>query len=314
MPTLSFTPRLGRRRRGSRARDQQPCEPIECTADERDGWAHQVALLLRQRGYARLRLPEQSMAHVLHHAQRFFANECARTQLSSCEATYASHTLPPAVLRVATKADPRETCELRPWASAFSSQFAGGEVDPMLAALGTAVQHASTASDAVCGAILRELIRTCSDVEASNELRALTLGGTSSNLNASVLRMHRYTADPEEPWHVPAHCDFGLLSLLPRSNVPALEILVPEADGSGCEWVRIEELMAADELLIFAGSLMSHVDPSVPALVHRVSRAPRSSRNATAEPERISAAYFVRTSSLAVLRVPYNGPPAFHEK
>ena len=138
----------------------------------------------------------------------------------------------------------------------------------MLAALGTAVQHASTASDAVCGAILRELIRTCSDVEASNELRALTLGGTSSNLNASVLRMHRYTADPEEPWHVPAHCDFGLLSLLPRSNVPALEILVPEADGSGCKWVRIEELMAADELLIFAGSLMSHVDPSVPALVH----------------------------------------------
>lgn len=271
---------------------------------------------------------QQHFASVLQPAEVFFADAMAREQLSNSAAHLETiGKLAPGVLRGESKNDRRETCELRPMASAWKAAFESAEAPPSMVALGAAAQNAANAAHELCVAVLTELRRTCNDAITARALAAATDKGADDALGPSVLRLHRYAGGgsssddgAECSWSVPSHYDFGLLSLLPRSTVAALEVLhapLPLSPSrlkttkteaiDNLHWVQIEERMAHDEVLVFAGALLAHVDPTVVALAHRVRGAPT-----TPHEQRFSAAYFARSTlpSLSAPRgVAYEGPP-----
>lgn len=102
----------------------------------------------------------------------------------------------------------------------------------------------------------------------------------------SLLRLlHYYDAEPkEEQCGCGIHEDLGLLTLLPRANVPALEVF----DFRKGEWIDIESQMGPTDVLVMVGESLSKISNGyyVPC-PHRV-RQPTEAR--------YSAVYQVRVS------------------
>jgi len=71
------------------------------------------------------------------------------------------------------------------------------------------------------------------------------------------------------------HRDSGLITLLPRSTMPGIELL----DREHKHWVRIEELMSENDVLIFPGSITEIITCGlIHAQTHRVVRTPHEER------------------------------------
>ncbi len=86
------------------------------------------------------------------------------------------------------------------------------------------------------------------------------------------------------------HQDIGLLTILPKATVPALEIY--DFTDAG-EWLAIEDSLSSDELLILAGETLSKItNHYFLASAHRV-------RNTFSS--RISIAYQLRAKPQALL-------------
>ncbi|KAL1521463.1 hypothetical protein AB1Y20_021125 [Prymnesium parvum] len=103
----------------------------------------------------------------------------------------------------------------------------------------------------------------------------------------SMLRVYQYSRDfqlrPDD-----GHHDVGLLTIIPRSTSPGLQIQ-PEKDARGswrAEWLDVERWMADDEAILFGGMTLARLT-GIPALFHRVDVGGRV---------RISAPFFQRPS------------------
>ena len=146
---------------------------------------------------------------------------------------------------------------------------------------------------------------------------------TDTGFSTSMLRVYQYSRAPDlSEDHESAdgrgdlsrrrkddgdpHHDMGLLTIIPRSSFPGLDVQLPctphassqqlhDADAADAplEWVSIEKCMGEDEALIFGGLTLARLC-AIPALFHRVKfqRKPR-----------ISAPYFQRPSLRVVLPV-----------
>jgi len=71
------------------------------------------------------------------------------------------------------------------------------------------------------------------------------------------------------------HQDKGVLTLIPKTDVPGLLIFHNDLK----EWISIERYMEDDEILLFAGIVMERITCSrAKAATHRVVRQPQSER------------------------------------
>lgn len=124
------------------------------------------------------------------------------------------------------------------------------------------------------------------------QLRALVDGAERARAEvrpretiSPMVRVYKYHGVLNERDGDP-HYDMGLLTLIPKSSSPGLEI---QPKGSA-EWVPIETMMGADEAILFGGMTLARICTSagVHALHHRILTHGRV---------RISAPYFQRAAT-----------------
>ena len=103
------------------------------------------------------------------------------------------------------------------------------------------------------------------------------------------------------------HCDWSLVTLIPISNVPGLEIYCHDRKGGGSCWTRPEEVIASG-VVVLAGKWLEILTPSVlESTIHRVV----VEQDSDAAP-RWSAPYFFRLNGEKLLldetRTPHVDP------
>jgi len=94
----------------------------------------------------------------------------------------------------------------------------------------------------------------------------------NENTNLSLFRYYDKLQSYSTPQKCMIHQDNGILTLLPRTDLPGLEIFHPEYQ----QWFSIEKYIEDDEILLYAGISLSKVAVSaIPAATHRVVRQPK---------------------------------------
>ncbi|KAL1508601.1 hypothetical protein AB1Y20_004698 [Prymnesium parvum] len=268
--------------------------PLDSLAKD---FAPRAAHALRSDGLVRVRLaPPAHPAPLLLSAASFFGAADARRLSAVAPPARAAADERCGYVREAG----REFFELHPRALAPPAPR-----HPAAAALLREAAAAAGAWGALCEAVVEALARE-SEGLADYRLLSITslsaifftttsLSEASPSFSASMLRVHQYTADATYP----PHCDLGLLTLAPRGSVPGL-LVQPLPQGP---WLPVEEWMAADEALLFAGSTLAEVC-GIPALPHRVARQGQT---------RLSAPFFLRASPHVKLPRPTDPSPSPHD-
>lgn len=248
-------------------------------------YTQRAAAQLQRQGYARLRSPTVFLLtkRLFADAEQFFGDASIKRRAHVPPMERASHDSRTGYIVERN----REYLELHPRAKQQTS---------CVAMMCTATDF-SAACHEVCLAVLHALARSNAPLAAllDAEERAATSPATEltaapassavasavapmQTFSASMLRVHRYTEDANHP----PHCDLGLLTLAPRASAPGLVI----QDTHTLEWLRVEELMAEDEALLFGGSTLSEIGGPTP-LPHKVARQGQL---------RFSAPYFCRAT------------------
>ena len=234
-------------------------------------WPSRAAALLREQGFARLRLAPDDAERsrkLLCDADGFFNDPAGVRDMHIAPGERdARDTRSGYVFERG-----REYLELHPRTRSLR---------PTSAAAAVLLRTATAFSSACHELCERALVALqCDDgrLESLVRMEQSLAGAGDASFGASMLRVHRYTEGADYPPHV----DLGLLTLAPRASVPGLVVQLP--DGS---WVALEELMAEDEAVIFAGSTLAELC-AVRALPHRVGHHRDGSR--------VSAPYFLRAS------------------
>lgn len=91
-----------------------------------------------------------------------------------------------------------------------------------------------------------------------------------SDRTASVLRLFSYDPSLKDGVAVAAHEDLGLLTIIPRSQVPALEVWDYSQSG---DWINLEEQVNSSEAVVLVGETLSLISKGkyLPA-THRVKK------------------------------------------
>ena len=252
-----------RRRRHQRPSNEECAESTAATVDEvldvgSSGFAHRACTLLREQGFARLKLAAADVPltqALLRDAGVFFDDDAATRSTRVPPPDRKAHDSRSGYMcdrgreflelhpRAAVVPEPKSTsaAALLRTATAFAAachEVCEAVLDEF--ALSSATLAAVTASEAaasVRGSATNGVATAAATAAAS------TTHGTppfSASFSASMLRVHRYTEDTEYP----PHCDLGLLTLAPRASVPGL-VVQPTSSGT---WVAIEERMGAEEV------------------------------------------------------------------
>jgi isopenicillin N synthase-like dioxygenase len=97
----------------------------------------------------------------------------------------------------------------------------------------------------------------------------------SANTNLCFFHYYDKLQAYRSPQKCMVHNDYGILTLLPRTDLPGLEIFHPDFQ----QWFSVERYVQDDEILLYAGIATSIVTNSaIPAAFHRVVRQPKSVR------------------------------------
>lgn len=116
-----------------------------------------------------------------------------------------------------------------------------------------------------------------------------------SEKSPSVLRLFSYHPSTEEGLGALAHEDLGVLTIIPRSQVPALEVL--DVNENKHEWINIEKQADASEAIVLVGqTLCEWTEGKYPAATHRVIKTMK---------ERNSIVYQLRADPTATIK--HNG-------
>ena len=203
-------------------------------ASARD-FAARACELLRLHGFARVRLSPADAAcaqRLLRDAEAFFEDGAAPRR---------AH-IPP---RERPARDSRSGYVPEPGREFYETHpRAGGGHAPATASAATLQRSAadfSASLHGLCERVLDELGRgnaalaSLLEAERSGD-EAGAVGGDEASFSASMLRVHRYTAEADYP----PHEDLGLLTLAPRASVAGLEVQL-RCGG----WAAIEECMNA---------------------------------------------------------------------
>jgi len=111
----------------------------------------------------------------------------------------------------------------------------------------------------------------------------------SQNTNLSVFRYFEDQVKYREPQRCMVHQDRGLITLLPRSTFPGLEVLCREV------WIPIESFISEEDIVLYFGLAMQQVTSSkVRSVTHRVVRQPGKIR--------YSSPFELKPNSEAVLK------------
>ena len=88
--------------------------------------------------------------------------------------------------------------------------------------------------------------------------------------SSSLLRLFAYDPSIEEGSAADAHEDLGLLTIIPRSPVPALEVIDFEED---CNWINLEQKANPSEAIVLVGrTLEKMTQGKYQAAPHRVKK------------------------------------------
>lgn len=97
----------------------------------------------------------------------------------------------------------------------------------------------------------------------------------SVNSNLSLFRYFDKFMSYKTPQRCMIHKDHGLLTLLPKTEVPGLELLHPGLQ----QWIPIEQFVDSNDVLLYCGEALSVVTGErVGAATHRVVRLPERER------------------------------------
>jgi len=97
----------------------------------------------------------------------------------------------------------------------------------------------------------------------------------SQNTNLSLFRYFDKENSYTRPQQCMVHQDSGILTLIPKTDFPGLEILCDDLK----QWIPIEKYMEDDEIVLFCGISLERITGSrAKALTHRVVRFPQRER------------------------------------
>lgn len=97
----------------------------------------------------------------------------------------------------------------------------------------------------------------------------------SSNTNLCLFHYFDKFMSYKTPQKCMAHHDHGLVTLLPKTDVPGLEFLHPELK----KWIPIEQYVDDNDMLLYCGEALAEVtDSLVRPATHRVVRLPHTDR------------------------------------
>lgn len=115
-----------------------------------------------------------------------------------------------------------------------------------------------------------------------------------SEKSPSVLRLFTYHPSSEEGFGALAHTDLGVLTIIPRSQVPALEVEVYDSNENTHTWINVEKQMNDSEAIVLVGqTLCEWTDGKYPAATHRVIKTMK---------ERNSIVYQLRANPTATIK------------
>jgi len=97
----------------------------------------------------------------------------------------------------------------------------------------------------------------------------------SQNTNLCFFHYFDKLQSYSQPQKCMVHADHGLLTIVPRSDLPGLEVFNKALSA----WIPVEKFIGNDDLLLFCGLAFERVtNSSVPSLTHRVARQPKLER------------------------------------
>jgi isopenicillin N synthase-like dioxygenase len=113
----------------------------------------------------------------------------------------------------------------------------------------------------------------------------------SENTNLSLFHYFDKNMSYKTPQRCMVHRDHGLLTLLPKTDLPGLELLHPRLK----QWIPIEQFIDENDILLYCGEALHEVtNKAVTPATHRVVRLPQK--------ERFSMPFEMKPNNSALLR------------